>query len=149
MLVTGDGMPMLLDFNLAREPWADRDELEPDRLGGTLDYMAPEHLEAVSIGEDDRLDARADVFWLGVLLFEALTGSRPFPRPRAARSPRPCSGRPRSADGRPPRLRETTPRSPPPSKPSSAAASSPTRPTATPPPPSSPPTSRPSPTTPR
>ena len=82
VLVTADGLPMLLDFNLAGEPWADRREFEPDHLGGTLAYMAPEHLEAVSGGQDDRLDARADVFSLGVLLFEALTGSRPFPTPK-------------------------------------------------------------------
>jgi serine/threonine protein kinase len=87
VLVTGDGLPMLLDFNLAGEPWADRKEFEPDHLGGTLAYMAPEHLEAVSIGEDDRLDARADVFSMGVLLFEALTGSRPFPSPTGSSVP--------------------------------------------------------------
>jgi eukaryotic-like serine/threonine-protein kinase len=82
VLVTGDGLPMLLDFNLAGEPWADRQEFEPDHLGGTLAYMAPEHLDAVSGGDDDLLDARADVFSLGVMLFEALTGSRPFPSPK-------------------------------------------------------------------
>jgi serine/threonine protein kinase len=81
VLVTGDGLPMLLDFNLAGEPWADRQEFEPDHLGGTFAYMAPEHLEAVAQGEDDRLDGRADIFSTGVMLFEALTGSRPFPSP--------------------------------------------------------------------
>ena len=87
VLVTGDGLPMLLDFNLAGEPWADRKEYEPDNLGGTLAYMAPEHLEAVSVGEDDRLDARADIFSMGVLLFEALTGSRPFSVPQGSSVP--------------------------------------------------------------
>jgi serine/threonine protein kinase len=81
VLVTGDGLPMLLDFNLAGESWTDRKDFEPDNLGGTLAYMAPEHLEAVALGEDDQLDARADLFSLGVLLFEALTGTRPFPSP--------------------------------------------------------------------
>ena len=46
VLVTGDGLPMLLDFNLAREPRDERDAPAADHLGGTLAYMAPEHLEA-------------------------------------------------------------------------------------------------------
>ncbi len=81
VLVTGDGLPMLLDFNLAGEPWAERQGLEPENLGGTLAYMAPEHLEAVARGEDEAVDRRSDVFSLGVLLYEALTGARPFPPP--------------------------------------------------------------------
>ena len=112
VLVTVDGLPMLLDFNLAGEPWADRTDLEPDRLGGTLAYMAPEHLEAVSLGQDDRLDARADVFSLGVLLFEALTGSRPFPSPSGSSVPEALR---RAAEDRrrtPPRLREEHPEIP-------------------------------------
>ena len=112
VLVTGDGLPMLLDFNLAGEPWADRDAYEPDRLGGTLAYMAPEHLEAVSNGQDDRLDARADIFSMGVLLFEALTGSRPFPSPTGGSIPEALH---RAAEDRrrpPPRLRETHPEVP-------------------------------------
>ena len=112
VLVTGDGLPMLLDFNLAGEPWAERADFEPDHLGGTLAYMAPEHLEAVSIGEDDRLDGRADVFSLGVLLFEALTGSRPFPSPSGSSIPEALH---RAAEDRrrpPPRLREDHPEIP-------------------------------------
>ena len=112
VLVTGDGLPMLLDFNLAGEPWADREAFEPAQLGGTLAYMAPEHLEAVSIGEDDRLDGRADVFSLGVLLFEALTGSRPFPSPSGGSVPEALR---RAADDRrgpPPRLRPDHPEIP-------------------------------------
>ena len=112
VLVTGDGLPMLLDFNLAGEHWADRKAFEPDHLGGTLAYMAPEHLEAVAIGEDDRLDGRADVFSLGVLLFEALTGSRPFPSPTGGSVPEALR---RAAEDRrrpPPRLREEHPEIP-------------------------------------
>ena len=98
VLVTSDALPMLLDFNLAGEPWADREEIEADRPGGTIAYMAPEHLEAVAQGEDNGLDARADVFSLGVLLFEALTGSRPFPTPTRDLGARgPCVGRGRGS----------------------------------------------------
>lgn len=76
VLVTGDGMPMLLDFNLAWEPCLD----DPERaLGGTLAYMAPEHL-LVLTGEPVDVDGRADVYSLGVVLYEAM-GARPFPAP--------------------------------------------------------------------
>ena len=86
VLVTGDGMPMLLDFNLAKESLIDEAERGSDTLGGTLDYMAPEHLEALADGLSDRVDARSDVYGLGVVLYEALMGERPFTTPRGARS---------------------------------------------------------------
>ncbi|HEY2156119.1 MAG TPA: serine/threonine-protein kinase, partial [Isosphaeraceae bacterium] len=83
VLVTADGLPMLLDFNLARDP---RSDAAGPSLGGTVAYMAPEHLDALADGDDARVDGRADVFALGVLLFEALTGRRPFPTPVGASS---------------------------------------------------------------
>ena len=83
VLVTSDGLPMLLDFNLAREP---RAEAVGSSLGGTLAYMAPEHIEALAHGNDAGVDGRSDVFSLGVLLFETLTGRRPFPSPVGASS---------------------------------------------------------------
>ncbi len=112
VLVTGDGLPMLLDFNLAGEPWAERKAFEPDHLGGTLAYMAPEHLEAVADGGDDRLDARADIFSLGVLLFEALAGSRPFPAPSGTSVPEALRRAAEDRRGPPPRLREDHPEVP-------------------------------------
>ena len=36
VLVTSDGLPMLLDFNLAQEPWIDHQDDPPTALGGTL-----------------------------------------------------------------------------------------------------------------
>ncbi len=86
VLVTGDGMPMLLDFNLARESLLDGGEGVPATLGGTLDYMAPEHLEALADGPADHVDGRSDLYSLGVLLYEAVIGARPFAPPRAAAS---------------------------------------------------------------
>ncbi|HEX8199911.1 MAG TPA: serine/threonine-protein kinase, partial [Isosphaeraceae bacterium] len=73
ILVTADGLPMLLDFNLAHDP---RDGAGGDgvRLGGTLAYMAPEHLEAMIAGEAEGIDHRADLYALGMVLFEALGG---------------------------------------------------------------------------
>ena len=75
VLITSDGEPMLLDFNLAHE--ANLNGLGPERLGGTLAYMAPEHLVAIAEGRSGGVDHRGDVYSLGVVLYEAL-GSRPF-----------------------------------------------------------------------
>ncbi|WP_152052984.1 serine/threonine-protein kinase [Tautonia marina] len=86
VLVTGDGLPMLLDFNLAISPILDESENDSAKLGGTLAYMAPEHIEGLAEGIDTGVDARADVFALGVVLFEAIAGTRPFPVVRQARS---------------------------------------------------------------
>ena len=58
----------------------------PHVLGGTLDYMAPEHLEALADGTVDGVDGRSDIYGLGVVLYEALMGVRPFPTPREALS---------------------------------------------------------------
>jgi tetratricopeptide (TPR) repeat protein len=80
VLFAGDGTPMLLDFHLARPPLKARDPA-PLWLGGTAGYMAPELVEAVRAVQDgepvpDDIDARADVFSLGVLLREVLAGVR-------------------------------------------------------------------------
>ncbi len=87
VLVTSDGMPMLLDFNLAREPVAeDGSAADPDALGGTVDYMSPEHLRALAEGGPEEVDGRSDIYSLGVVLYEALTGRRPFDSPRRGSS---------------------------------------------------------------
>jgi serine/threonine protein kinase/Tfp pilus assembly protein PilF len=87
ILITGDGLPMLLDFNLAQESWIADPFAAPTALGGTLAYMAPEHLEALADGAASRVDGRADVYSLGVVLFEALNhGERLFAVPLGATS---------------------------------------------------------------
>jgi len=87
VLVTADGMPMLLDFNLAREPLpADGSAADSATLGGTIDYMAPEHLQALGEPLSDKVDGRADIYGLGVVLYEAVTGERPFASQRRGRS---------------------------------------------------------------
>lgn len=80
VLLTAEGLPKLADFNISfsetnREATADTD------FGGSLAYMAPEQLEAFDSHHPRKasdLDARADLFSLGVLLWELLTGERPF-----------------------------------------------------------------------
>jgi len=75
VLLTDDGQPMLLDFNLATsmQPAGRRASL----VGGTLPYMAPEQIESLRTGS--AVDARSDVFSMGVILFELLTRQHPFP----------------------------------------------------------------------
>ncbi len=84
ILIAGDGTPMILDFNLAREV-----ELPTDpaaRTGGTLAYMAPEHLAALIEGRDQGVDHRADLYALGLILFEML-GSKPLDGSSRTESP--------------------------------------------------------------
>jgi len=66
----------LLDFGLARMSQLDPSNPEtlttPGTVMGTFAYMSPEQL----LGEE--VDERGDIFALGVMVIEALTGSRPF-----------------------------------------------------------------------
>ena len=77
---------MLLDFNLAVEKPVDSPEGEIDRaiVGGTLPYMSPEHLDAFNprgMASDRSIDERPDIYALGLIFFELLTGEAPFPDP--------------------------------------------------------------------
>jgi serine/threonine protein kinase len=78
VLLTDDGRPMLVDFNLS-EDVKSRDSAERATIGGTLPYMAPEHMEAFSRTGACALDGRCDLFSLGVILYELLTGRYPYP----------------------------------------------------------------------
>ena len=62
----------LVDFGIAAMLDAERAEEERVRVIGTLRYMSPEQLRG------EPLDGRADVYALGVMLYEALTRRRPF-----------------------------------------------------------------------
>lgn len=71
VLLAADGTPRLSDFGVAR--MTDRPHLtRNDALIGTPHYLAPEALQQQGI------DERGDIWALGVLLFEMLTGSLPF-----------------------------------------------------------------------
>jgi serine/threonine protein kinase/Flp pilus assembly protein TadD len=75
ILLTDDGQPMLLDFNLAAD--LTLRARVPSAVGGTLLYMAPEHIDAFG-GGTARVDQRSDIYSLGVILYELLTGRVPF-----------------------------------------------------------------------
>jgi serine/threonine protein kinase/tetratricopeptide (TPR) repeat protein len=73
ILLTEDGEPLILDFNLAQQPFSDAPTIA--LIGGTLPYMAPEHLAALRAGV--QVGPVSDVYSLGVILFQLLTGRLP------------------------------------------------------------------------
>jgi eukaryotic-like serine/threonine-protein kinase len=78
ILIGADGEPMLLDFNLATSVHTDAGKAT---VGGTVAYMAPEHLRAMASRNPvlaRQVDQRADIYALGMVLFEMLVGERPF-----------------------------------------------------------------------
>jgi serine/threonine protein kinase len=98
VLLTAEGQPMLLDFHLARSPLPAGGS-QPAWLGGTPAYLAPEQrvaVDAVRSGRPVRVavDGRADVFSLGVVLYETLSGDRPgdWARPLSSRGCRVSTG---------------------------------------------------------
>jgi serine/threonine-protein kinase len=79
VLVTADDFVYLVDFGIARSMSAASTSITgTGNIIGTLDYLAPERFAA------GPLDGRVDVYALACVLFECLTGSRPFPVDGAA-----------------------------------------------------------------
>ncbi|MGZ4365788.1 MAG: protein kinase domain-containing protein [Gaiellaceae bacterium] len=68
----------LTDFGLSRQLSEERSGAAHDRLMGTVDYIAPEQIEG------NNVDHRVDIYALGCLLYESLTGLPPFQRKSAA-----------------------------------------------------------------
>jgi len=90
LFVTSDGRVKILDFGLARlTPFTDSTDshsptaavgTEPGAILGTVGYMSPEQVRGKAA------DARSDIFALGAVLYEMLTGRRAFARETAAES---------------------------------------------------------------
>jgi serine/threonine protein kinase len=89
VMVTADGRVKVLDFGLARAAerlagsGADGDLMtatvtEPGVIVGTSSYMSPEQACGQSV------DCRSDIFSLGIIFHDMLTGSRPFQATNAA-----------------------------------------------------------------
>ncbi len=70
IMVTGDGLVKILDFGLAKHGGASISKKEP--TAGTVMYMSPEQASGSGV------DGRSDIFSLGVVLYELLSGDAPF-----------------------------------------------------------------------
>jgi serine/threonine protein kinase len=74
VLLTADGVPKITDFGLARLLGEDGGQTRTGSVMGTPSYMAPEQTR----GEVHHLGPRTDVYALGAVLYECLTGWPPF-----------------------------------------------------------------------
>jgi serine/threonine protein kinase len=74
VLIDDHGRPRLIDFGLARRSDLDSSLTRDGAVVGTPAYMSPEQ----ALGFSRQVDERSDVFSLGVIFFEVLTGQRPY-----------------------------------------------------------------------
>jgi WD40 repeat protein/serine/threonine protein kinase len=74
IMIDGDGQPLLMDFGLARREVGEVTVTMDGHILGTPAYMSPEQAE----GQSHAADGRSDVYSLGVILFQLLTGELPF-----------------------------------------------------------------------
>ncbi|MFN0136514.1 MAG: WD40 repeat domain-containing serine/threonine protein kinase [Phycisphaerae bacterium] len=75
ILVDAAGQPHVLDFGLARELDGLSDRTMTSDFAGTPAYAAPEQFES----DPALIDARTDVYSLGVIMYQTLTGTHPYP----------------------------------------------------------------------
>ena len=81
ILFSGDGIPKITDFGLAKRLEADEGQTHTGQVMGTPSYMAPEQAR----GDTKLAGPPADIYALGAILYEMLTGRPPFKGISAAR----------------------------------------------------------------
>lgn len=74
VLMDADQKPLVTDFGLAKNVNIEESISSRSRIVGTIAYMAPEQAGTSS----EEVDHRADIYAVGVIMFEMLTGERPF-----------------------------------------------------------------------
>jgi eukaryotic-like serine/threonine-protein kinase len=77
ILIDETGQPKILDFGVARLTESEAQltmQTEVGQIVGTLAYMSPEQVQ----GDPQEIDTRTDVYSLGVILYELLTGQLPY-----------------------------------------------------------------------
>ena len=72
ILFRGDGTTLLGDFGIAKQTTADAELTSTGAILGSPFYMSPEQAEG------QRVDGRTDIYSLGIILYEMLTGKRPY-----------------------------------------------------------------------
>lgn len=74
ILLDSTGEPMIADFGLARQTSGDLTVSQEGLIIGTPAYMSPEQAQ----GDSQKTDHRTDIYSMGVILFQLLTGQLPF-----------------------------------------------------------------------
>ena len=74
IMIDGNKQPKVMDFGLAKMEKASKRLSQTGMMIGTLEYMSPEQAQ----GNPRHIDKRSDVYGLGAILYELLTGIPPF-----------------------------------------------------------------------